>query len=93
MSLALRKASQLKPEIRLAHAVSQFEADLSPQEKNDLHTYRRQMSKSPPDPSDVMRLTVDIDRLASRKGCRRCFDPDSRISSKLYSNLLRLAMS
>ena len=75
MSLVLRKASKLKPEIRLAQAISQFEADLSPQEKRELHTYRQQMSKTPPNPSDVMRLTAQIDRLASRKGCHRCFGP------------------
>ena len=75
MALAIRTASKLKPEIRLAQAVSQFEADLSPQEKRELHTYRQQMSKDPPNPSDVMRLTAQIDRLASRKGCRRCFGP------------------
>ena len=75
MSLALGKASKLKPEIRLAQAVSQFEADLSSQEKRELHTYRQQMSKNPPNPSDVMRLSAQIDRLSSTKGTRRCFGP------------------
>ena len=75
MSLALQKASKLKPEVRLAQAVSQFEADLSHQQKKDLHTYRQQMLNNPPDPNDVMRLTAEMDRLASRKGCRRCFGP------------------
>ncbi|KAK0513020.1 hypothetical protein JMJ35_005037 [Cladonia borealis] len=75
MALALRKASKLKPEIRLAQAVSHFEADLSPQQKTELHAYRQQMLENPPDPSDVMRLTAQVDRLASRKGCRRCFGP------------------
>lgn len=75
MSLALKKASKLKPEIRLAQAVSQFEADLSAQDKRKLHTYRQQMSENPPNPSDVMRLTAQIDRLASTKGARRCFGP------------------
>ena len=75
MSRALVEASKLKPEIRLAQAVSYFEADLSPQQKRDLHAYRQQMLKNPPDPSDVMRLTAEMDRLASRKGCHRCFGP------------------
>ena len=75
MSLALVKASKLKPEIRLAQAISQFEADLSPQQKTELHEYRQQMLKNPPDPSDVMRLTAEVDRFASGKGCRRCFGP------------------
>ena len=75
MSLALEKASKLKPQIRLAQAVSQFEADLPSQEKSDLHAYRQQVSQCPPDPSDVMRLTARIDNLASKNGCRRCFGP------------------
>lgn len=75
MALALRKASKLKPEIRLAQAVSQFEADLSPQQKTDLHAYRQQISKNPPNPSDPMRLTAQIDRLASPKPGCRCFGP------------------
>ena len=75
MSFALGKTSKLKPEVRLAQAVSQFEADLSPQQKRELHTYRQQISNNPPNPSDVMRLTAQIDRLASTKGCRRCFGP------------------
>ena len=75
MSLALGEASKLKPEIRLAQAVSQFEADLSPQEKRELHTYRQELLENPPNRSDVMRLTAQIDRLASQKGCRRCFGP------------------
>ena len=75
MSLALVKASKLKPEIRLAQAVSLFEADLAPQQKTELHVYRQQMLKNPPDPSDVMRLTAQIDRLASPKAGRRCFGP------------------
>ena len=75
MSLALEKASKLKPEIRLAQAVSQFEADLSPQDKWELHTYRQQILKNPPNLRDVMRLTAQIDRLASRKGGRRCYGP------------------
>lgn len=75
MSLALGKASKLKPEIRLAQAVSQFEADLFPQEKRELHTYRQQILEHPPNPSDVMRLTAQIDRLASTNRGHRCFGP------------------
>ena len=70
MSLALKKASKLKPEIRLAQAVLHFEADLSPQQKTELHAYRQQILENPPNPSDVMRLTAQIDR---QKSGRRCF--------------------
>jgi ankyrin repeat domain-containing protein 50 len=76
MSVMLANALQLKPEIRLAQAVSQFEADLSSEQKTIFRTYRSQSRDFPPDPSDVMRLTAEIDRQASGKvGGRRCFGP------------------
>lgn len=67
-------SSRLKPEIRLAQAVSEFEAALSSEQKAAFRTCRTQAQKSPPDISDVMRLTAEVDRSASRKG-RRCFGP------------------
>jgi hypothetical protein len=76
MSVVLSNASRLKPEIRLAQAVSQFEADLSSEQKATFRAYRSQSRDSPPDPSDVMRLTAEIDRHASGKiGRGRCFGP------------------
>ena len=76
MSIVLSHVSRLKPEIRLAQAVSQFEADLSSDQKATFRTYRSQSQDSPPDPSDVMRLTAEIDYHASRKiGGGRCFGP------------------
>jgi ankyrin repeat domain-containing protein 50 len=39
MSSVLANASRLKPEIRLAQAVSQFEADLSNEQKTSFRTY------------------------------------------------------
>ena len=76
MSVLLANISRLKPEIRLAQAVSQFEADLSSEQKATFRTYRSQSCDSPPDPKDVMRLTAEIDRQASGKvGGRRCFGP------------------
>ena len=76
MSTALANASRLKPEIRLAQAVSQFEADLPTEEKARFCTYRSQSRDSPPETSDVMRLTAEIDRQASGKiGRGRCFGP------------------
>jgi hypothetical protein len=70
MSVALANASRLKPEIRLAQAVSQFEADLSSKQKTTFCTSRSQWRDSPPDSSDVMRLTAEIERNG-----RRCFGP------------------
>ena len=76
MSNVLANASRLKPEIRLAQAVSQFDADLSSDQKATLHTYRSRIQDVPLGPSDVMRLTAEIDRRATRKmGDGRCFGP------------------
>ncbi|KAH6874161.1 hypothetical protein B0T10DRAFT_587963, partial [Thelonectria olida] len=76
MSSALEKAAPLKAEIRLAQAASEFEADLSTEQKATFRTYRSQLCKSPPDIHDVMRLTAEIDRHISGKlGGGRCFGP------------------
>jgi hypothetical protein len=71
----MANASRLKPEIRLAQAVSQFEADLSDKQKIAFRTLKSQSRNSPPNPSDVMRLTAEIDCQMSRKAGRRCFGP------------------
>lgn len=76
MSVIPAGRSVLKPEIRLAQAVSQFEADLSSEQKAAYRNYRSQWIDSPPDHRDVMRLTAEIDRDASGKASgRRCFGP------------------
>lgn len=76
MSVILAKSPRLKPEIRLAQAVSQFEADLSSEQKITFRAYRSNSCSSPPDTSDVMRLTAEIDRQASKNVAgRRCFGP------------------
>jgi hypothetical protein len=76
MAYVLASASRLKPEIRLAQAVSQFEADLSSEQKASFRTYKSQSRDSPPDSSDVMRLTAEIDRRTPGKiGGGRCFGP------------------
>jgi hypothetical protein len=76
MSVVLANVSRLKPEIRLAQAVSQFEADLSSEQKAVFRTYRSQSLESPLGLSHVMHLTADIDRRASGKiGGGRCFGP------------------
>ena len=75
MSVVISNVSRLKPEIRLAQAVSCFEADLSSEQKNVFRFYRSQSLHSPPDISDVMQLTAEIDRQASGKVGGRCFGP------------------
>jgi hypothetical protein len=66
MSEALARASHLKPEIRLAQAVQEFEATLTNEQKTAFTTNKSQLQKSPPDERDVMRLMAEIDR-----SCRR----------------------
>ncbi|KAF2176600.1 hypothetical protein K469DRAFT_722219 [Zopfia rhizophila CBS 207.26] len=75
MSIVLANASRLKPEIRLAQAVSEFEADLLNEQKTTFRNFRSQSLDSPPAPSDVMRLTAEIDYQLSRKVSGRCFGP------------------
>lgn len=67
MSHALTQASRLKPEIRLAQAVSQFEADLSNDQKRSFRNDKSELLRSAPDARVVMHLTAEID---SRPGSR-----------------------
>jgi hypothetical protein len=73
MSSALAKASSLKPEIRLAQAVSEFEADLSNEQKSAFRTLKLQSRSTIPSPADVMQLTADFDRRVSSKFGGQCF--------------------
>jgi hypothetical protein len=75
MSDVVANASRLKPEIRLAQAVSQFEADLSNENKTAFRTLKSQSRNSHPDLGDVMRLTAEMDRQISKKAGSRCFGP------------------
>jgi hypothetical protein len=70
MALAVTKAGRLKPEIRLAQALSEYEAILADEQKAKLRGYRQE---SPPAATDVMRLTAEIDQDAVRtRRSRRC---------------------
>jgi len=75
MSKALARAGSLSPEIRLAQAVSEFEADLSSEQKSAFRTLKSQTLLATPTPSDVMRLTAEVDRHMSNKFSSRCFGP------------------
>lgn len=85
MSSALAKAAPLKAEIRLAQAISQFEADLSTEQKATFGAYRSRACKAPPVIHDVMQLTAEIDRRTTLKlgGGGRCFGP--RLTNILQS--------
>jgi hypothetical protein len=70
--MIVSNAARLKPEIRLAEAISLFEAGLISAQKVELRNSKTQSLKRAPDSSDVMRLTADIDRQTKGK---RCFGP------------------
>jgi hypothetical protein len=70
MALAFSNAAQLKPEIRLAQVLSEYEAILDDDQKVKFRAYRRQ---SPPNAADVVRLTAEIDRDETRsRKSRQC---------------------
>ncbi|KAJ6071845.1 hypothetical protein N7499_009859 [Penicillium canescens] len=69
----LTLASRLKPEIRLAQAVSLYEADLSADQKARFRADKSRLRDAPPSIRDVMRLTAEIDQAASGK--TRCLGP------------------
>jgi hypothetical protein len=75
MSVALTHASRLKPDIRLAQAISEFKTDLSIEQKSTLSTYESQSRSSQPEPSDVMHFTAELDRGASGRIGIKCFGP------------------
>ncbi|KAG5659682.1 hypothetical protein KAF25_002241 [Fusarium avenaceum] len=76
MALFLRDRSPLKPEIRLAQAVSEFEAILTSEQKVSFSASRSSAATAAPSMSDVMRLTAEIDlKATSKHGRGRCFGP------------------
>lgn len=66
MALTLRHASELKPEIRLAQAISQFEASLSDRAKADFKTLKSQAQNSTPGVQDVMTVTAEMNKRTSK---------------------------
>ncbi|KAF5252822.1 hypothetical protein FANTH_2146 [Fusarium anthophilum] len=76
MALSLRDGARLKPDIRLAQAVSEFEAALTSEQKVAFRASRSSAVQTSPTMSDVMRLTAEIDLKATNKhGRGRCFGP------------------
>lgn len=75
MALSLRDKF-LKPEIRLAQAVSEFEAILTSEQKVSFSASRLSAASTAPSMSDVMRLTAEIDlKTTSTHGRGRCLGP------------------
>ena len=80
LALAVRHAAELKPEIRLAQALSEYEAILQAGEKAELRSLR---SAPAPGVSAVMEMTAAIDRSNAHRKSRRCFGP--RLTNLLES--------
>jgi hypothetical protein len=82
MAMIATDAARLKPEIRLAQAVSQFEAALSREGKVAFWDQRAEALQSAPATTDIMRFTAQIDRCMPGKASR-CLGP--RFTSFLSS--------
>ncbi|CAI6332832.1 unnamed protein product [Periconia digitata] len=78
MSLIVAKTSQqarLKPEIRLAQAVSQFKSCLSNDEKLAFDTTTSDALNNAPDPTDVLKFTAQLSWRKDRRRGSRCYGP------------------
>jgi hypothetical protein len=65
----------LGPELRLADAISQFEANLSDEQKKEFRSSRSQSCRSPPGLNDVNRFTAELNLQISTKAGSRCYGP------------------
>jgi hypothetical protein len=74
MAMIISSAARLKPEIRLADAVSRFEARLSSDEKATFRNQRAHALQTPPDITSVMQFTAGLDSRMSGKAVR-CVGP------------------
>lgn len=83
MSSAVANAAPLKAEIRLAQAVSQFKADLSPEQKATFDVYQNASLRKGVNMHDVMQLTAEINRPTFGDTGGRCFGP--RLTNILHS--------
>lgn len=70
--MIVSNAARLKPEIRLAQAISLFEASLTGAQKAEFRNSRAHTLESPPNSTDVMRVTADVDH---RMKGHRCLGP------------------
>lgn len=75
MSLALRSAAALSPEVVLAQAISKFEQALPDDQKSTFRTLRSQALRSAPQPEDVMRFTAELNVRFKGRSAARCLGP------------------
>lgn len=84
-SLSLSPQARLRPEIRLAQAVSEFEADLTTEQKTEFRAQRSLARERPPEIGDVMHLTALIDQKASSRTGNRTRSVGPRLTNFLQS--------
>jgi hypothetical protein len=75
MSVIRSKRPNIGPELRLARAISEFEADLPDEQKREYHKLKSQTFDSPPNLNDVNRLAAEINLQISVKAGGRCYGP------------------
>ncbi|ETI24164.1 hypothetical protein G647_03533 [Cladophialophora carrionii CBS 160.54] len=80
MAHLIHRAAPLKPEIKLAQALSEFEAILQDTDKQEFRSFQSGQAAVM---SDVMKVTAAIDSKNSHRRSRRCFGP--RLTSILES--------
>jgi hypothetical protein len=75
MSVIRSKRPDIGPELRLARAISEFEADLPDEQKREYHNLKSRDHDSPPDLNDVNRFAAELSLQISAKGGGRCYGP------------------
>jgi hypothetical protein len=75
MSVIRSKPHELGAELRLARAISEFEADLSDKQKKEYRNSKSQTFDSPPILNDINRLAAEINLKISVKAGGRCYGP------------------
>lgn len=74
MSFFVAKTEQLASEVRLAAAISEFEASLDPERKAALRNHRSKYCESLPSIQDVMQITAEFNQISnSQKPGSRCW--------------------
>ncbi|KAK4199138.1 hypothetical protein QBC40DRAFT_349716 [Triangularia verruculosa] len=77
MSLIRAAVTRSKAEARLKDALGHFERDLTLDQQKTFRTFRTQADRSPPNISDVMQITAEIDQEVSKNNAfrGRCLGP------------------
>ena len=65
------QSAPLKPEFRLAQAISDFEMDLSSEQKAEIRAHRQ----AAPSLEDILRFVAKFNQNITKEGIRRCYGP------------------